>query len=161
MALTMTAIHDMLAPGAKALGYELVAVELGGGDTSVLCCYIDSENGIGVEDCAKASRQFSAILDVEDPISNKYNLEVSSPGLDRPLVTLEHFEESIDKKVKIKLSMPIDGRKRFTGFIIAVNRDGHKSSVTLDVDGQEFELVMADMDRARLVPDYSVLPSID
>ena len=68
MALTMTAIHDMLEPGAKALGYEPVAVELGGGDTSVLCCYIDSENGIDVEDCAKASRQFSAILDVEDPI---------------------------------------------------------------------------------------------
>ena len=161
MALTMTAIHNMLAPGAKALGYELVAVELGGGDTSVLCCYIDSKDGIGVDDCAKASRQFSAILDVEDPISNKYNLEVSSPGLDRPLVTLDHFEDSLDKKVKIKLSMPIEGRKRFTGIIVAVNREQTKPSVTLDVDGEEFELVVADMDRARLVPDYSVLPSID
>ena len=161
MALTMTAIHNMLAPGAKALGYELVAVELGGGDISVLCCYIDSEDGIGVDDCAKASRQFSAILDVEDPISNKYNLEVSSPGLDRPLVTLNHFEDSIDKKVKIKLSMPIKGRKRFTGIIVAVNRKQDKPSVILDVDNQEFELVIADMDRARLVPDYSVLPSID
>ena len=161
MALTMTAIHNMLAPGAKALGYELVAVELGGGDTSVLCCYIDSENGIGVEDCAKASRQFSAILDVEDPISNKYNLEVSSPGLDRPLVTLDHFEDAIEKKVKIKLSMPIEGRKRFTGFLVVVNREQAKPSVILDVDGHEFELVVADMDRARLVPDYSVLPSID
>ena len=161
MALTMTAIHNMLAPGAKALGYELVAVELGGGDTSILCCYIDSENGIGVEDCAKASRQFSAILDVEDPISSRYNLEVSSPGLVRPLATLNLFEQSIGKKVKVKLSMPIDGRKRFTGLVVAVNSDEMNSTVTLDVDGEEFELVVADMDRARLVPDFSVLPTIE
>ncbi len=161
MALTMTAIHEMLAPGAKALGYELVAVELGGGDTSVLCCYIDSENGIGVDDCAKASRQFSAILDVEDPISSKYNLEVSSPGLDRPLVTLEHFEQAIDKKIKVKLAMPLNGRKRFTGIVIEINKEVGNESVLLNVDNEEFELMVADMDRARLVPDYSVLPSID
>ncbi|MGH1428368.1 MAG: ribosome maturation factor RimP [Arenicella sp.] len=161
MALTMTAIHEMLAPGAKALGYELVAVELGGGDTSVLCCYIDSENGIGVDDCAKASRQFSAILDVEDPISSKYNLEVSSPGLDRPLVTLEHFEQAIDKKIKVKLAMPLNGRKRFTGIVVEINKEVGNESVLLNVDNEEFELMVADMDRARLVPDYSVLPSID
>lgn len=161
MALTMTAIHEMLAPGAKALGYELVAVELGGGDTSVLSCYIDSENGIGVDDCAKASRQFSAILDVEDPISSRYLLEVSSPGLDRPLVTLEHFEQSIDKKIKVKLAMPIDGRKRFTGIVKSINKEEGNETVVLEVDEEEFELTVADMDKARLVPDYSVLPSID
>lgn len=161
MALTMTAIHEMLAPGAKALGYELVAVELGGGDTSVLCCYIDSENGIGVDDCAKASRQFSAILDVEDPIASRYNLEVSSPGLDRPLVTLEHFEQAIDKKIKVKLAMPIEGRKRFTGIIKSVSKEEGNETIVLNVDEEEFELMVADMDRARLVPDYSVLPSID
>ncbi len=157
----MTAIHEMLAPGAKALGYELVAVELGGGDTSVLSCYIDSENGIGVDDCAKASRQFSAILDVEDPISSRYLLEVSSPGLDRPLVTLEHFEQSIDKKIKVKLAMPIDGRKRFTGIVKSINKEEGNETVVLEVDEEEFELTVADMDKARLVPDYSVLPSID
>ena len=157
----MTAIHEMLAPGAKALGYELVAVELGGGDTSVLCCYIDSENGIGVDDCAKASRQFSAILDVEDPISSKYNLEVSSPGLDRPLVTLEHFEQALGKKIKVKLAMPINGRKRFTGIVAQINKEVDSESIVLNVDNEEFELMVADMDRARLVPDYSVLPSID
>jgi ribosome maturation factor RimP len=157
MALTMTAIHDMLEPGAKALGYELVAVELGGGDTSVLSCYIDSVDGIGVDDCAKASRQFSAILDVEDPISSRYLLEVSSPGLDRPLVLLDHFEQAIGQKVKIRMSTSQDKRKRFTGVVKAVT----ESVVTIDVDGQEFELIHADMDRARLVPDYSVLPSID
>ena len=157
----MTTIHEILAPGAKALGYELVAVELGGGDTSVLCCYIDSENGIDVEDCAKASRQFSAILDVEDPISNKYHLEVSSPGLDRPLVTPEHFKSVKGKRVKIKLSIPIEGRKRFTGEVVNVINVDENYSVVLNVDGEEFELKVAEMDRARLVPDYSVLPQID
>ena len=157
MALTMTAIHNMLEPGAKALGYELVAVELSGGDRSILCCYIDSENGIGVDDCAKASRQFSAILDVEDPISSRYRLEVSSPGLDRPLVSLEHFEQVLGQKVKIRMSTAIDKRKRFTGMLTAVEND----IIILDVDGQEFKLMHADMDRARLVPDYSVLPTID
>lgn len=157
MALTMTAIHNILEPGAQALGYELVAVELGGGDVAVLSCYIDSENGISVDDCAKASRHFSAILDVEDPISSRYILEVSSPGLDRPLVLLEHFEQSIGQKIKVRMATSIDKRKRFTGVIHSVKN----SIVIIDVDGQKFELIHADMDRARLVPDFNKLPSID
>lgn len=157
MALTMTAIHNMLATGAEALGYELVAVELSGGDSSILRCYIDSENGIGIEDCAKASRQFSAILDVEDPISNRYTLEVSSPGLDRPLVSAEHFKKALNEKVKIRMSTALEGRKRFTGVVKAADDE----KVVLEVDGEIFELMLVEMDRARLVPDYSVLPTID
>ena len=79
MALTITSIHNMLEPGADALGYENIGqLKMAGGDSSILRIYIDSPNGITVEDCAQASHQFSAILDVEDPISNKYHLEVSS-----------------------------------------------------------------------------------
>ena len=91
MALTVPHIEELLQPGAQALGYELVAVEMSGGDTSILRIYIDTPNGVTVQDCAKASRQFSAILDVEDPISNRYTLEVSSPGMDRPLAKPLHF----------------------------------------------------------------------
>jgi len=86
MALTVPHIHELLEPGADALGYELVAVELTGGDTSIVRVYIDTPNGVTVTDCSKASRQFSAILDVEDPISNRYTLEVSSPGMKKWLV---------------------------------------------------------------------------
>ena len=90
MALTVTHIEELLKPGADALAYEIVAVEMAGGDSSIVRVYIDKAggtdkaDGVTVEDCAKASRQFSVILDVEDPISNRYTLEVSSPGMDRP-----------------------------------------------------------------------------
>jgi len=103
MALTNRLIHDMLEPSAEALGVELVAVEMAGSESSILRVYIDKADGVDVTDCTKASRQFSALLDVEDPISNQYTLEVSSPGLDRPLVTLEHFKKVIGQKVKIRM----------------------------------------------------------
>jgi len=157
MALTMIAIHDLLEPSATALGYDLVAVEMAGSDSAILRVFIDSTNGIGVEDCAKASRQFGAVLDVEDPISNKYTLEVSSPGLDRPLVTIEHFQNAIGEKIKVRLMSPQDGRRRFKGVVHTVE----DNIVTVDVDGEQFALPIDDMDKARLVPDFSSLPSVD
>ena len=156
MALTMTAIHDLLQPSADALGYDLVAVEMAGSETAILRVFIDSPNGIGVEDCATASRQFGALLDVEDPISSRYTLEVSSPGLDRPLVTTAHFLQAVGQKVKIRLMSPLDGRRRFKGVVQSVEND----TVTIDVDGELFALPMIDMDKARLVPDFSTLPSV-
>ena len=150
MALTVPHIEELLAPGADALGYEIVAVEMSGGDTSILRIYIDAENGINVEDCAKASRQFSAILDVEDPISSKYTLEVSSPGMDRPLAKPVHFKAVVGQDVKIKMMSLVNGRRRFSGLLVEANED----FAVVEVDGEQSELPYNDMDRARLVPVY-------
>ena len=152
MALTVPHIEDVLLPGAKALGYEIVAVELTGGDNKIVRVYIDGENGINVDDCAKASRQFSAILDVEDPISNRYTLEVSSPGMDRPLAKAAHFKAVVGADVKIKMLSLINGRRRFTGELVEANDE----FVVVEVDGEQSELPYSEMDRARVVPAYDI-----
>jgi len=150
MALTVPHIEELLLPGAETLGLELVAVELSGGDTSIVRIYIDTPKGVTVDDCAKASRQFSAILDVEDPISNKYTLEVSSPGMDRPLAKPEHFQTVVGQDVKIKMTTLVSGRRRFTGELIEANDE----FAVVEVDGEQSELPYSDMDRARLIPVY-------
>lgn len=151
MALTVPHIDDLLQPGAEALGYELVAVELAGGESSIVRVFIDTPNGVTVEDCAKASRQFSAILDVEDPISNRYTLEVSSPGMDRPLAKPLHFKAVVGQDVKIKLMSLINGRRRFTGELVEATDE----YAVVEVDGEQTELPYSEMDRARLVPVYN------
>lgn len=150
MALTVSHIDELLQPGADALGYELVAVEMSGGDTSIVRIYIDGPDGITVDDCARASRQFSAILDVEDPISNRYTLEVSSPGMDRPLAKPEHFKAVVGGDVKIKMLSLINGRRRFTGELIEANDE----FAVVEVDGEQTELPYNEMDKARVVPVY-------
>jgi len=150
MALTVPHIEELLVPGAETLGLELVAVELSGGDTSIVRVYIDTPNGITVDDCTRASRQFSAILDVEDPISNKYTLEVSSPGMDRPLAKPIHFKAVVGQDVKIKMATLVDGRRRFTGELIEATEE----FAVVEVDGEQSELPYSDMDRARLIPVY-------
>lgn len=150
MALTVPHIDELLQPGAETLGYELVAVELSGGDTSIVRVYIDSPNGVTVTDCSKASRQFSAILDVADPIANRYTLEVSSPGMDRPLAKPEHFKKVVGSDVKIKMTVLVNGRRRFTGELVEANDE----FAVVEVDGEQTELFYDEMDRARLVPVY-------
>lgn len=151
MALTVPHIEDVLLPGAEALGYEIVAVELSGGDTSIVRVYIDTPKGVTVDDCAKASRQFGAILDVEDPISNRYTLEVSSPGMDRPLAKPIHFKSIVGQDVKIKMAALVNGRRRFTGELVEATDE----FAVVEVDGEQSELPYDDMDRARLVPVYN------
>ena len=150
MALTVPHIDELLQPGAEALGYELVAVELSGGDTSIVRVYIDTPNGVTVTDCTKASRQFSAILDVADPIASRYTLEVSSPGMDRPLAKPEHFKKVVGSDVKIKMATLVDGRRRFTGELVEATDE----FAVVEVDGEQTELLYDEMDRARLVPVY-------
>lgn len=151
MALTIPHIEELLYPGAQALGYELVSVEMSGGDTSILRIYIDTPNGVTVTDCAKASRQFSAILDVEDPISNRYTLEVSSPGMDRPLAKPLHFKAVVGQDVKIRMNTLVNGRRRFTGKLVEATDE----FAVVEVDGEQTELLYTEMDRARLVPVYN------
>lgn len=109
-----------------------------------------SDSGIDVDDCALVSREVAALLDVEDPITQPYRLEVSSPGLDRPLTKPLHYRRFIGSQVRVQLIAPQQGRKRFTGLIQAVGEDG----VTLQTEAGEVELAFAAVERARLVPDF-------
>src|SRR6185312_2141027 len=115
------ALQELLAPTTAALGYELLGcVYVPQGRQAILRVYIDSPEGITVDDCERVSRQLGAVLDVEDPIRGYYALEVSSPGMDRPLFTLAHFQRFIGAKVNIRLHMPVGERKHFKGVIAAV-----------------------------------------
>jgi len=112
--------------------------------------YIDHENGIDVDDCADVSHQVSAILDIEDPINTEYNLEVSSPGMDRPLFKEKHYSEIIGETVSLKLSMPIDGRRNFKGELLSCSN----GLIKVKVDKDEFELVIDNIEKGNLVPNF-------
>ena len=143
-------LYELLTPAVTGLGYELVGVEhIMQGKHSVLRVYIDAEDGITVDDCARASHQISGVLDIEDPVRGEYALEVSSPGLDRPLFTLAHFERFTGRLVRLVLNTPWQGRRKMTGRLGGVR--GRK--VVLDVDGEEALLTLQEIDKARLVPE--------
>ncbi len=140
----------LVASAVEALGLELVGVEyFAQGAHSVLRVYIDSEQGITLDDCGRVSHQLSGVLEVEDPIRGKFNLEVSSPGLDRPLFTLAHFERFIGQAVKLRLRQPVNGQRKFKGVIEAIE-DGH-IQIALD-DSQALELEIDEIEKANLIP---------
>jgi ribosome maturation factor RimP len=145
-------LRELCRAGAEALGFELVDVELaGGGRGPTLRVYIDSPQGITADDCADVSRQLSAIFDVEDPIPGSYTLEVSSPGLDRPLVKPDDFRRHMGETIKVKLRKPDDmGRRNFTGALVEANNE----HVVVEVDKERFRLPYVAIDRARLVPKF-------
>jgi len=141
-------LTDMLRPAVEETGKELLGVEfISAGNNSVLRLFIDHENGIDVDDCAEVSRQVGAILDVEDPISSEYNLEVSSPGVDRPLFELSHFQQVVGETINVKLSMPLNGRRKFKGILAAIEND----TLIIEVDGIDYELAINNVDKANLV----------
>ena len=145
-------LHDLLSPVITTLGYELVGVEYlpsGGGDAT-LRVYIDQENGIDVEDCQQVSHQVSGLLDVEDPIPGQYTLEVSSPGMDRPLFVAEHYQRFAGHKVRIQLAMPLDGRRKFTGLLQGMQGD----DVAVEIDGETRLIPLDRVEKARLVPEF-------
>jgi ribosome maturation factor RimP len=109
------------------------------------------ESGIGIEDCARVSREVSALLDVEDPIPSAYTLEVSSPGEDRVLRTRAHFERFAGSRVFVELKMPRDGRKRYTGKLTSVNDGG----IELEVDRQPVGMRFEEIELARLAPEHA------
>ncbi len=141
----------LVASAVEALGLELVGVDyFAQGAHSVLRVYIDSEQGITLDDCSKVSHQLSGVLEVEEPIRGKYNLEVSSPGLDRPLFTLAHFERFVGQGVKLRLRRPLNGQRKFKGVITEVE-DGH-IQIALD-DSQALELEIDEIEKANLIPE--------
>lgn len=145
-------LEALLGPALEALGYELVGVEyLSQGRHALLRIYIDSEHGITLEDCERASHQVSGVLDVEDPIAGSYSLEVSSPGLDRPLFRPEHFARFAGKPVRLRLRLPLEGRRKFAGVIEGV-RDG-RILIRRDEEPQRLELDPDEIERANLIPE--------
>jgi ribosome maturation factor RimP len=134
------------------MGYELVGVELvrRGAAGLLFRVYIDQPEGITLDDCAAVSHQLSGVLDVEDPIRERYQLEVSSPGMDRPLYTPTHYARFEGHKARLKLAEPRDGRRNYTGVLRGIEG----GVVRIEVEGQMFEVPFDHVESARLVPEF-------
>ncbi|MDI5933300.1 ribosome maturation factor RimP [Halomonas kalidii] len=151
MAIMDAALHALIEPVVTAMGFELWGTDfLSQGKHSRLVIYIDHEEGVSVDDCADVSRQVSAVLDVEDPIRGEYRLEVSSPGMDRPLFTLDQFERYRGHEVKLKLRAPYEGRRKFQGLLAGIEND----EVLLQLDGEEYCFPIDSIDQAHIVPRF-------
>lgn len=143
-------LFGLLEPVVVGLGYELLEVEwASSGRSSLVRVFIDRTDGggIGLDDCERASRAIGAVLESEDPIGHEYQLEVSSPGFDRPLRTAAHFERFAGSEARIELAAPLEGRRRFRGRLGPVS-DG---MVSIEVDRKEWKLPLAGISKARLV----------
>ncbi len=147
--MTGAELTKLLEPAIEQLGYELSDLEVKvGGRDGVIRLFIDKADGVGLEDCETVSRQISALLDVEDPVPGHYVLEVSSPGLDRRLTKVEHFERYMGEEIRVKLRLPIAGRINFRGALMAVD----EANIELKVDGESHHLPIATIQSARLIP---------
>lgn len=147
----LTELEQLLIPVVEALGYRCWGIEfLSQGRHSLLRVFIDHPDGVSVEACATVSRQASAVLDVEDPISGDYTLEVSSPGMDRPLFTLEQYADYVGEQVKIRLRVPYEGRRNFQGVIRGVEGD----DVVVQVEEHEYLLPIDSIDKSQIVPRF-------
>jgi ribosome maturation factor RimP len=159
---TAREIRNIAEPVCRASGYELVDVEYTRAQSGwVLRIYIDRpadvphQSGISFADCERLSRELSTVLDVEDPVPTAYSLEVSSPGLDRPLRTAAHFQRYAGETAKVALAEPLEGRKNFKGVVKGVEPPGPEATlVVIEVDGTEFRLPIQSIASARLVPDW-------
>jgi ribosome maturation factor RimP len=140
---------ELLAPVVSDLGYELWELEYTMQSGGLLRLYIDSAEGISVDDCERVSRAVSAAMDEADPIASNYTLEVSSPGLDRVLRTREHFARFAGERVRVETRQPVGGRKRFVGKLTEVAG----GTITLEVDGGTVSLPVDGIHKARLEPE--------
>jgi ribosome maturation factor RimP len=146
-------LTEVVASAIEPLGYELVGVEyVSQGRHSVLRVYLDQPGGITLDDCERASRQLSAVLDVNDPIKGHYTLEVSSPGLDRPLFTASQFAQFIGHQVRVRLRVPVDGHRKLKAVIRKVQDD---EIVLAEVEGgAEWQILLDNIEKANLVPEF-------
>ncbi len=144
-------LTGLLTPTVEGLGYALLGVEQQRtADGSIVRLYIDSEHGIAVEDCVAVSRQVSDFLDVEQAIGGEYTLEVSSPGLDRPLFTPEHYRAYIGAEVRVRLRALVNGRRRLSGKLV----DATDEFVTICIGEEKFDVPYKLVERARLEPQW-------
>ncbi|TVQ71895.1 MAG: ribosome maturation factor RimP [Oceanospirillales bacterium] len=151
MSAKIKQLEELIKPAIDSLGLELWGVEFqSAGKRSTLRIYIDGPEGVTVDDCARVSHQVSGILDVEDPITEQYLLEVSSPGMDRPLYNLAQYQAYVGHVLEVKLRVPFEGRRRFKGILNGVEGD----EILLVVEDNEYLLPIDYIDRARLVPQF-------
>jgi len=153
MVLKNQQLENLLEPVVSSMEYEFVGLEfISQGRHSILRIYIDSEKGISVDDCAKVSHQLSAVLDVEDPITSEYSLEVSSPGLDRPLFKLAHYEQFIGHDVKFRTIRPQldNGQRKFKGTIDAVEN----GNVIFEVEDRTISVPFDEIEKANLIAKF-------
>lgn len=151
MATLEQRLTELFEAPVAALGFELWGVEfIRAGKHSTLRVYIDGPQGVSVDNCAEISQQISAVLDVEDPISSEYYLEVSSPGLDRSLLKIEHFQRYIGETATVVLRMAMNNRRKYKGTIKQI--DGEM--ITITVDGQDEIIAFANIQQANLVPNF-------
>lgn len=136
----------------EPMGYELVGVQMinRGKHGKTLRVYIDKENGILLDDCASVSHQLSGVLDVEDPIAGNYELEVSSPGIDRPIFFAEHFDRFVGSDVSIQMVRLHEGRRKLTGRLLGMEGN----DVVVEAEEKSYRLPIDDIDSARLVPKF-------
>lgn len=148
MKSSVALVTELIEPTVTAFGLQLWGIEhIQQGKYSLLRIYIEREEGITIEDCEQVSRQVSTILDVEDPISGEYTLEVSSPGLDRPLFNAQQFGQFTGSEASVRMRNPVDGRRKFKGLITGVN----ENTVAIEVDGSNFDLPVRDIEKANIV----------
>ena len=149
-------LTELLAPVVADLGLECLGVEYSPSHGNGLVrVYIEAaDRAVTVDDCEAVSRQVSATLDVRDPVEGRYTLEVSSPGLDRPLYTPQQFARFIGGAAKIELNLPLNGRRRFQGPILAVEGD----TIAVEQDGVRVEIKHGNIHKAKLVPELEEKP---
>lgn len=151
MAGKQAKLEALLAPVVESFDCELWGLEYRAqGKRSLLLLYIDKPEGVCLEDCEKISRQVSSVLDVEDPINGEYTLEVSSPGMDRPLYRLEQYQGFIGSQVSLRLRMAFEGRRKFSGLLKGIEND----EVIIEIDGEEYILPYELIDKANVVPTF-------
>ncbi len=142
-------IEQLLQPTVEAMGFDLWGVEyMSQGRHSVLRVYIDAEQGINVDDCAAVSHQAGSVLDVEEPISGEYTLEVSSPGMDRLLFKLEQYPQYANEVIELRLRSPFEGRRKFKGILKGIEGE----DIVVQVDDHEYLLPHSAVDKARIEP---------
>ena len=140
-------VWEELEPELAEMGFELIEVEFGRhGRTDILTLFIDRDGGVTIDDCTSASRQVSAVLDKDDFIESQYTLEVSSPGIARPLRKPSDFERFAGERIKVKTVTPVEGRSRFAGVL----RGYCDGMVALEIDGSEYQIHLENVKRANL-----------
>lgn len=145
------ALESIILPLVEGLGYEFVGLQhFPQGRRSLIRLFIDKPGGVNIDDCERVSRQVNAVLGVESPISEDYLLEVSSPGLDRLLFTPAQIGAFVGKRVAIRTSVPMAGKRNFNGVIESVNGD----TITIQSEGQKIQFSFSDIAEARLVPEW-------
>lgn len=147
-------LQERLAKLISSMGYELIGCEIHPlGRQMVFRVFIDKENGVTLNDCSQISRQVSAMLDIEDPIQGRYSLEISSPGIDRPLFEIEHYRKYVGNRVKIRLHSAINQHRQYSGILLRV--EGEDITLLIEDSKQEVKLPFSAIDKANLVGEIN------